>query len=413
MPTEPAEPPSALHRARLLAPVVMLLLIATACTSSPDEPGPDPDQDTGPVAASEREVERLLSRRERAIEQGRRQVFDATVGGRDRDGQRAWFAVLDRLPVADVEHYVSGIRLMPDSDLTEVSLQMTVRLRGFDRKLVAASHVLELSRAAHGWRVVRDRFALSQVTSAPWMMAGARVRVTDDVVLLLDGESEKQADRLVRLSEEALAATREQVPFEWHDQVVVLAPSTITPLRNEGYQIDEIQRLGGLAIEVDNRAGKAVGRRVLVVPRMLDESDDTLRTLLRHEFAHVAIGERDRAAPLWVSEGMAEWSSWDGQVSFRIATSAVEAAERGIEKMPSDVEFRGTDAGRAYGIAWFAMRWLQDEHGDGTPWDVLELARQHRWSDERAFSKALEKRWGVSTDELAQRAGDLIDDSFE
>ena len=416
MPTDPAEPSGPVHRVRLLGlllPLVLpLVLVATGCTSSaPDEPAQE--QDPGPIAASERDVKRLLARRERAIEHGRRAIFAETVGRRDRDGQLAWFGVLDRLPVADVEHDVSGIRLMPDSQVTEVSLQMTVRLRGFDLKPVAASHVLELVRAGGGWRVARDRFARSQVMSAPWTMADARVRVTDDVVLLLDGASEEQADRLVRLAEEALAATRDQVPFDWHDRVVVLAPSSITPLRNEGYQVEQIKRLGGIAVEVDNRAGKPVGRRVLVVPQMLDESDDALRTLLRHEFAHVAIGERDRALPLWVSEGMAEWSSWDGQLSFRIATSAVNAAERGIEEMPDDAAFRGTDPGRAYGIAWFALRWLEDEHGDGTPWEVLELARRNRWADERAFSKALEKRWGVSTDELAQRSGDLIDDTFE
>jgi hypothetical protein len=411
MPTDPADPPRPVHRVRLPALLVPLLLIATGCTSSPGDE-PEADRFPGPAAASERAVKRLLARRERAIEDGRRAVFEKTVGRRDRDGQLAWFAVLDRLPVADVEHDVSGIRLMPDSDITEVSLQMTVRLRGFDVKPVAASHVLELVRSGRAWRVVRDRFAKSQVMSAPWTMADARVRVTDDVALLLDGASEEQADRLVRLAQEALAATRDQVPFDWHDRVVVLAPSSITPLRNEGYQVDQIKRLGGIAVEVENRAGRPVGRRVLVVPQMLDESDDAVRTLLRHEFAHVAIGQRDRALPLWVSEGMAEWSSWDGQLSFRIATSAVNAAERGIEEMPDDAAFRGTAPGRAYGIAWFALRWLENEHGDGTPWEVLELARRHRWSDERELSRALEKRWGISTDELAQRAGDLIGDTF-
>ncbi|MGH3346894.1 MAG: hypothetical protein ACRDO4_07910 [Nocardioides sp.] len=416
MPTDLAEPSRPAHRARLLAlvlPLVLpLVLIATACTSSsPDPPGAE--RDAGPVAASERDVKRLLARRERAIEKGRRTLFAATVGRRDRDGQLAWFEVLTRLPVADIEHDVAGVRLMPGTDVTEVSLQMTVRLRGFDRRPVAASHVLELTRADQGWRVARDRFALSQMMSAPWMMADARVRVTDDVILLLDGRSEEQADRLVRLASEALVATRGQVPFGWHDQVVVLAPSSVTPLRNEGYQVEQIKLLGGIATEVDNLAGKPVGRRVLLAPQMLDETDDAVRTLLRHEFAHVAIGERDRALPLWVSEGMAEWSSWDGQDSFRIATSAVEAAERGIEKMPEDAEFRGTDPARAYGIAWFALRWLEDEHGDGTPWQVLELAQRHRRSGERAFSKALDKRWGVSIDELAKRAGTLIDETFE
>ena len=43
-------------------------------------------------------MKRLLARRERAIEHGRRAIFAQTVGGRDRDGQLAWFGVLTGSP---------------------------------------------------------------------------------------------------------------------------------------------------------------------------------------------------------------------------------------------------------------------------------------------------------------------------
>ena len=358
-------------------------------------------------------MKRLLARREHAIEDGRRAVFQETVARRDRDGQLAWFAVLDRLPVADVEHDVSGIRLMPDSDVTEVSLQMTVRLRGFDPKPVAASHVLELVRSGRGWRVVRDRFAKSQVMSAPWTMADARVRVTDDVVLLLDGASEEQADRLVRLAQEALAATRDHVPFDWHDRVVVLAPSSITPLRNEGYEVEQIKRLGRhrrRGRQPGRQAGGAAGaRRTPDARRVGRRAADPAPPRVRPRRDRRA---RPRPAALGLrGDGGVELVG--RALSYRIATSAVNAAERGIEEMPEDAAFRGTDPGRAYGIAWFALRWLEDEYGDR---DAVAGARAGPPAPPVRRPGALEgvgPAVGCLHRRARARSGDLIDDTFQ
>ena len=388
--------------------------LLTGCSGSPSSPD-EPREDPTPAVASKRQVQRLLARRARAIRADRLPAFVATtVPGHGRRSQVAAFRALGDLPVATATYDVSSIDRVDDSGVTRVSTQLLVRLDGFDPRPVAASHVLELEQGERGWRVLRDRFAPSQVVAAPWTLTGARVRTGDGVILVLDRRSEDQGDRLLRLAQEAREATSAYVPFPRGQGVVVLAPSTIDTLRDDGFRPEEIERLGGIAREVDDRDGDPVASRVVLVPEMLRQTDDVLLNLIRHEFAHVAIGQRDRRMPLWIVEGLAEWVSWRGDTTFEIATSAVRAAEGGgVGAMPSDIDFRSEGAGTAYGIAWFAMRWLETNHGTRAPYDLLEAAASKRAFRNRDVSRLLERDYGVTADQLAELAGELIAATFE
>jgi hypothetical protein len=114
-------------------------------------------------------------------------------------------------------------------------------------------------------------------------------------------------------------------------------------------------------------------------------------------------------------EGLAEWASWRGDPTFSIATSAVRAAEsdQGITRMPPDADFRSRRSGTAYGIAWFAMRWLETVHGPRAPYTLLDRAIEEKAFRDRAVSRLLHREYDVTTDELAQHAGELIADSFQ
>lgn len=389
--------------------------LLTGCTGGPSSTEEPMDEPT-PAVASQQQVERLLARRARAIRADRLPAFVATtVAGEGRRSQVAAFEALGDLPVAQASYEVSSIDRVDDTDVTRVSTQLLVRLDGFDPRPVAASHVLELEQGEHGWRVVRDRFAPSQVVAAPWTLAGAQVRTGEGVILVLDRHSQDQADRLLRLAQEARAATSSYVPFPREQGVVVLAPSTIDTLRDDGFRPEEIERLGGIAREVDDRRGDPVASRVVLVPEMLRQTDDVLLNLMRHEFAHVAIGQRDHRMPLWIVEGLAEWASWRGDETFQIATSAVRAAEDGdgVTAMPPDADFRSAGSGTAYGIAWFAMRWLETNHGAQAPYELLDAVASKRAFRDRDVSRLLERDYGVTADELAGRAGELIADTFE
>ena len=393
--------------------------LLTGCTGTPSGGPASPDQpaeEQTPTVATDDQVERLLARRARAIRADRLPAFLATTAAGDgRRSQVAAFEALGDLPVDSASYDVSSIDLVDATGVTRVSTQLLVRLDGFDPRPVAASHVLELEQGEDGWRVVRDRFAPSQVVAAPWTLAGAQVRTGEGVILVLDRRSADQGDRLLRLAQAAREATSAYVPFPRDQGVVVLAPSTIDTLRDDGFRPEEIERLGGIAREVDDRDGDPVASRVVIVPEMLRQTDDVLLNLIRHEFAHVAIGQRDRRLPLWIVEGLAEWASWRGDTTFQIATSAVRAAEDddGVSAMPSDTEFRSSGSGTAYGIAWFAMRWLETNHGAEAPYDLLDAVATKRAFRDRDVSRLLERDYGITSDELAGLAGDLIADTFE
>ena len=401
----------------LAGALVTSLLAGCSGSASPGPPTPaGPEQAPAPTVASEREVRQLLDRRERAIVGGRRTAFtDTTAPGPGRRAQLAVFDVLDDLPVARTSYVVSSIDRVDDTDVTRVAALMLVRLQGFEPQPVAATHVLDLVRRPSGWRVRRDRLAPSGLIASPWELEGARIRTAEGVALVLDQQSRDQGDRLVRLFQEARTTTRSYVPYPFPQDVLVLAPSTTRVLRDAGFQPVEIQRTGGIVRGVEDRTGDVVAARMVLVPETLRQDDAELRNVLRHELAHMAIGQRDSDLPLWIVEGLAEWASWRGDVSFRISTAAVQAAEAGagITEMPSDIDFRSQDSGTAYGIAWFAMRWLEQQHGAGAPYALLDRLGRERASGEPEVSRILQREYGVTSDELAARAGDLIAATFE
>lgn len=368
------------------------------------------------MVAPEREVVRLLARRERAIVAGRREAFARTTApGAGRRPQLEVFDVLRALPVASASYVISSVDRLRRTEVTRVASLMLVRLDGFDARPVAATHVLDLVHTRSGWRVRRDQLAHSGLIASPWYLPGARIRVAYGLALVLDHGSRHRGDRLLRLIREARSATRSHVPYPLPRRLLVIAPSTVRALRDAGFQPFEIQRTGGLVAQVQDRVGEFAAERMVLVPAILREDDDRLRNVLRHELAHLAIGHRDRGLPYWIVEGLAEWASWRDDVTFRISSTAVAAARtgRGITEMPSDIDFRGPDGGTAYGIAWFAMKWLEQEHGPNAPYALLDRLRQRQAASDQEVSQVLERQYGVTTDELAERAGDLIDASFE
>ena len=402
----------------ILGTVTACLLAAGLLGGCSDDPAPPerPAADPGPLVASDEQVERLLDRRARAILADRREAFLATTApGPGRRTQLVAFEALGELPVATASYDVASVDDVADEGLTTVSAQLMVRLEGFDTRPVPASHVLELEHSEQGWRVLHDRTAPSQVVAAPWTLAGARVRTGDGLILVLDRRSADQGDRLLRLAGAARVATRSYVPYPRSQGVVMLAPSTTDTFRDDGFGTDTIERLGGIAREVDDRRGDVVTDRVVLVPDMLRQPDDALLTLIRHEFAHVAIAQRDKKMPLWIVEGLAEWASWRGDPTYSIATSAVRAAEseRGITRMPPDYDFRSERSGTAYGVAWFAMRWLETTEGPEAPYALLDRAAEQRAFRDREVSRLLDRQYGVTTDELAREAGELIAETFE
>ena len=279
-------------------------------------------------------------------------------------------------------------------------------------------HRLDFRRTPQGWRVVRDRVDRSQLGFAPWLLPGHDVHVSDDLVAVLDGGSAGQQDRFVRIAEDALRQVRADVPTDWSGHAVILAPSGTDTLRYEGLDPAEIGNLGGVAYPVRGPDQQVTGRRIVIAPVMLTADDRSLSTVLRHELAHTALVDRDdpddTEVPVWVREGLAEYVAHLGDGIYYIDPDAVRAAEAGIDQMPPDGLFHSGDWGPSYGVAWFSMLVIASRSGDpDEPFDLLEAIREEEPADFREVSSLLEERYGLTTDELAAAAGELIDATFD
>jgi hypothetical protein len=143
---------------------------------------------------------------------------------------------------------------------------------------------------------------------------------------------------------------------------------------------------------------------------MLDEAGRARDRLVRHELTHVAIGENDDRAPVWLSEGLAEYVSVQSLPPEKrtISEAAIDAARRGVTEMPADDSFNdaGTPARASanYGIAWFACEYLAASHGEVTLWQLLDALNQEGADPDRVLLTQL----GLNVRTLARKAGKLV-----
>jgi hypothetical protein len=91
--------------------------------------------------------------------------------------------------------------------------------------------------------------------------------------------------------------------------------------------------------------------------------------VLRHEFTHVATWTVEKAGtPLWVTEGIAEYTAYRGhvtdqRVSFQIGKDA--RAHRMSPRLPATSTFYGGPAqSYHYGVAWLAWEYMSETYGE-------------------------------------------------
>ncbi len=126
-------------------------------------------------------------------------------------------------------------------------------------------------------------------------------------------------------------------------------------------------------------AGYARGDRrtvVLFPARVPSYPDRNLRTLLRHEVAHVLVWEAagGRAVPRWLNEGIATVAAreWGLEDRARYAVAVIGSGPKSTRQL--DRAFRG-NAGqvrRAYALSAGFVRFLQTEYGILMPARILD-----------------------------------------
>lgn len=366
-------------RAVLATLLLGCLLPLTACTVA-DEP---PDHDRAARHSVARAVTRLLDRRSRAVRREDVTAFLATLADDVALArrQREWFDDVTSLPV---ERFAQSLRrrsLRVRGDRATAVVATTLQLAAYDAMPVVRDARFRFVREDGRWRTatVRDRAweRAHAVELPPWDLGPVDVVEGRGVLGVFDDGSVARAGELVGVVEQAVGDVSAVLPFDWSRHVVVYALTdtrVLTGLR--GLPGDDPEALDAVAFPVPGRPGQPglAATRFLLHPRMLEVRPEELARLVRHEITHVALGTRDDGAPLWLSEGLAEWVSVQPLPdSARVVSgSALAAAEEGPRRLPADEGFNTGDVGAHYGLAWWACETVVDMYGDGALWGLLD-----------------------------------------
>ncbi len=397
---------SSRRRSAALLAAALLLASLVGCTGG-DEPDDQPDDGAAPRHHVVRAITHALDSRARVVRSADDAAFMRLVAGSGefRDEQRTWFGNVTQLPIATLRYRLHRGSLVRDGDRYSVTADEVLQLDGYDAAAVASPSRFELRRAPRH----PSRFLLTDVEPTdpqPWDLGPVQVQQGSGVLGVFDQGSLPDAPALISSVEGAIASVSAQVPYDWSRSVVVYALSDPAFLDSlDDVPGDDPEDLDAVAFPAGS------GTRFALNPRMLDQPGRERDRLIRHELTHVAVGSRDDAVPVWLSEGLAEYVSVRPlpPQDRRIPEAAVVAAEDGVADLPDDASFNDQDSEAHYGLSWWAVEYVADTYGADAPWQMLDAMSQ-RGADP---DDVLREQFGTSTHQLAEQADRLILQLYE
>ena len=173
----------------------------------------------------------------------------------------------------------------------------------------------------------------------------------------------------------------------------------------DGLPVSDPERVDGATIPVprdaDDAGGPVASYRIVLNPNVVDQDEQVLDRLVRHELTHVAVGDHARGVPLWFSEGLAEYVSVRpiAPAERRLQTDALNLAAAGVSDLPSDEEFAGEHAEGWYAVSWWVCEYIAATFGEDALWTLLEGL-----ADGADQQTVISDQLGISTSELVRTA---------
>lgn len=394
----------------------LLLALLAGCSLLPgDEPEAPGERPVAAPADVVEQVRRVLARRAAAVRRGDRDRFLATVVRRRalRVAESTYFANLAQLPLAEFRYAFDPASLVREGDDYWVLVDLHLQLDGYDATPVVTRDRMRL-RTVPGGRLriaaTADRAweRRNGVHPAPWEAGPVEVRTGAGVLGIFDAGSVRHAESLVASVQRGIDQVSAVVPYEWSRTVVVYALSDPSFLAHvpalPGGDPDPV---AAVAFPVPAGPGDPTiaSTRVVFHPRTVAMPGPERDRLVRHELAHVAIGERDDRAPVWLSEGIAEYVSVRPMApqDRRVAAAAVEAARADRVVLPADRSFNGADSAQHYGLSWWACEYLARSFGETVLFGLLDAAAAGE-----DVPEVMQRRLALGERELARRGADLL-----
>lgn len=407
----------------LAAALPLLLLPLTAC--SDDQPPPTYSGHGYDDVATL--MQKTLNRRARGLRTHDVARFRRALDRSDPSlvqEQQAYFDNLAKLPVGELHYEVAADTITPveGSEDYWVEVVLSLGLDGYDAAPARTRDRFLFTPSADGRRLVITSTTDYAWETAhpgnvqPWDLGPVRVEQAVGVLGIFDDTTARHAGAVLDAAgsgrsdvRSAIGTTSGSAPTG----VVVYSLRDPAFLRGLADQtVGDPGRADGLTIAVpvdgmDATQGVA-SYRVFLNPRVLDQPAGVLGRLVRHELTHATLGARGRGAPLWLSEGVAEYVSVQPMAPARrrLPARALDLAAD-VGDLPGRAEFGGPDAEAWYAVSWWVCEYVASVYG--APMLFLLLDRLADGADQ---AQVIPDVLGVTPAQLAQRGVGLMQRTY-
>jgi len=396
---------------RTVSALLTALVATTLAACGDDSPVADHDPEAGIADA----VQRTLRQRARAIVERDPVRFEGTLAQRDRGfvaQQQRYLDNLGQLPLGIVRFDLDEDSLEQDGEGYWGVVRIRLELQGYD-----AAPVMTSDR----WRFTptrnERRYLVASTTDGdweaehgpqpqPWDLGDIEVREGPGVLGIFDATTVADADAVISAVSEARFEVKGIVPDDAEQPGGVVVYTLADPAfveHLEGLPVSDPDLLDAATVHVPRNAADAEGPvasyRVLLSPHVLDERGASLDRLVRHELTHVVLGDRGHEAPLWLTEGVAEYVSVRpiAPAERRLQSGALNLVAAGVNDVPSDAEFVGDDAEGWYAVAWWVCEFIAATYGEPVLWVLLDELT--RGADQQSV---VFEQLGMTTSELVE-----------
>ena len=418
------ELPAATTSGRTLTVLALLLGLTATASGGCSLLGDDDDAAPSSVLAPADVVAALtvaLDQRAEAVRNHDTRGLLAGLAAGDRAlrrQQRAYAVNLAELPLGTFDYELDPADVVRDGNDYLAVVGLRTQLTGFDTQPVLSRDRMRFtpSGEAGGYAVASatdpDWRAAHDVQPQPWDLGPVVVRVVPGVLGVFDRDSVGAADRLLADVTRGISDVAAVVPVDWSRAVVVYALSDPAYLATvPDLPGGDPQTLDGVAFPVTAEPGESdlASTRFALHPRLLDHGGPGRARLIRHELTHVALGSSDDHAPVWLSEGLAEYVSVRPLPPERrgISQGALDAAREGFVDVPGDADFNDAASRAHYGEAWWACEYVATSYGEPTLWSLLDELDDPDL-DATGRNEVLKTWLGIGSRQLASRAGRLL-----
>jgi hypothetical protein len=408
----------------LVAALVAAVLTARpgAQTGSPRAVGQRPV--TRLPADPSAELPRLLAKRARAVLDGDRAAFLATVDKRQKTfykRQATLFGYMRTVPFATLAYKITDqrsstrLRRRYHSDQAiQAQVQASYRFKGQDASPVLARHSYTFVLTRSVWRIAGpgNRAQQRRDDAEIWDSGPVRTARSARTLIVHHPGEEALAERLLRSADRAYGQVGAAWTGRWERKAVILVPRDEEEAEElvGARDLSRVAAVASSSVE-SGAAERVLGNRIVVnTDNVVRYNDLNLQVLITHELTHVATRSLGDGVPLLLVEGFADWAALK-PLGYPFAVTRPNLARRVREggfdgALPGDGEFRGDDAAVAYDEGSAFCLWVANTYGAGK---LQALYRQFKGSSptgtaelDRGFRRVLhisrrtaETRWAA------------------